>query len=811
MEPDDISLYATTKALDPLDNFTSLCKAAWMTHSDGIFFNSNPLHYSFPLLLLQIFLASGVMLLMKVLLMPFNQPTVVSQILGGIVLGPSFLSRTTWFARNIFPLRGFIVIDMITSFGFMFLFFLVGLQMDPWMLKKFNRKSCALGFFSVALPMLLTYTFSSVLINFTNLEPKTNYSLPIVSQAESIIAFPVIAHFLTELKIINSEFGRIALASSMTSTIFSFCVITYTVLSHYTTGDNYKMITTISTGVAVVVITVFFIRPTILWMICRNPLGEPLKESYIVALLLAILVSGFCCQAIGLNAYFGPFVLGIVTPSGPPVGTAMAEKLDHLTCWVFMPLYFVKNGLLLNIFSVNFKKYLTVQFIAFIGALGKFLGAFLTSFYCHMPKKDAMALGLVMNAQGVLELVIFKMFRSSKAIDYESYVVMCIYMVVVMGVITPLIKFLYDPSKRYQVYSRRTVMHSRPNSELRVLACVHDQENVPTIINLLEALNPSKRSPLSIYLLHLLELVGHSNSTVIPHKLTKRHSSKADPSRYIVNAFRYYEKNSHGFVTVFPFTAISYYKTMHDDVCSIALNKRTSLIIVPFYKNNGAMANKKAIRIMNRNVLDKAPCSVAVLVDRGVQITSRPLLATWFSYRVAVLFFGGADDREALAIGARMAGHPSINLVVIRFLANGSVVGDNEEEKRFDSEVMNEFKHRMAGNYQVMYVEEVVTDGTGTISVIRSMENKYELILVGRQHDSRSRLILGLEDFAEPRELGTIGEVLASAEFLGNTAILVAQQQNAVHDGSDYNIGIFRDKYLVEADAEDMPIRRINV
>ena len=398
-----------------------------------------------------------------------------------------------------------------------------------------------------------------------------------------------------------------------------------------------------------------------------------------------------------------------------------------------------------------------------------------------------------------------------QAIDYESFVVMCISMMVVMGVITPLIKFLYDPSKRYQVYSRRTVMHSRPNSELRVLACVHVQENVPTIINLLEALNPSKRSPLSIYLLHLLELVGHSNSTVIPHKLTKRPSSKADPSKHIVNAFRYYEKNSHGFVTVFPFTAISYYKTMHDDVCSIALNKRTSLIIVPYYKNNGAMANKKAIRIMNRNVLDRAPCSVAVLVDRGVQITSRPLLATWFSYRVAVLFFGGADDREALAIGARMAGHPSINLVVIRFLANGSVVGDNEEEKRFDSEVMNEFKHRMAGNYQVMYVEEVVTDGTGTISVIRSMENKYELILVGRQHDSRSRLILGLQDFAEQTDLGTIGEVLASAEFLGNTAILVAQQQNVVHDGNDYNMGFFRDKYLVEADAEDMPIRRINV
>ena len=97
MEPDDISLYATTKALDPLDNFTSLCKAAWMTHSDGIFFNSNPLHYSFPLLLLQIFLASGVMLLMKVLLMPFNQPTVVSQILVSFSPYKTIVSKLFFF------------------------------------------------------------------------------------------------------------------------------------------------------------------------------------------------------------------------------------------------------------------------------------------------------------------------------------------------------------------------------------------------------------------------------------------------------------------------------------------------------------------------------------------------------------------------------------------------------------------------------------------------------------------------------------------------------------------------------------------
>jgi hypothetical protein len=223
-----------------------------------------------------------------------------------------------------------------------------------------------------------------------------------------------------------------------------------------------------------------------------------------------------------------------------------------------------------------------------------------------------------------------------QVIHNEAFVVMCISIVIVMGAITPMIKYLYDPSRRYMAYKRRTMMHSRPDSELQILVWINDQENVPTIINLLEALNPSKRSPLSIYLLHLIELVGRANPLLIAHELIKRPTSKASPSKLIVNAFKYNEHINHGVVTVFPFTTISHCKTVHDDVCSLALDKSTSLIIVPFYKNihaSGAMgSHKKIIRIVNNNVLDMAPCSIAILIERGNLKTTRSVLASWSSY-----------------------------------------------------------------------------------------------------------------------------------------------------------------------------------
>lgn len=107
------------------------------------------------------------------------------------------------------------------------------------------------------------------------------------------------------------------------------------------------------------------------------------------------------------------------------------------------------------------------------------------------------------------------------------------------------------------------------------------------------------------------------------------------------------------------------------------------------------------------------------------------------SYRVAVLFLGGHDDREALAIGARMARQHSINLTTVWLLQNGSIAGDNATERKIDNEAT-------AGNYRVMYTEEVAMDGTVTTSVIVSMENCYELVTVGRHHDRDHHFYLGL-------------------------------------------------------------------
>ncbi|RZS24953.1 hypothetical protein BHM03_00058085 [Ensete ventricosum] len=228
-----------------------------------------------------------------------------------------------------------------------------------------------------------------------------------------------------------------------------------------------------------------------------------------------------------------------------------------------------------------------------------------------------------------------------------------------------MVKYLYRPEDRYVAYKRHTLQHAKPGDELRVLACIHEQDNVTTALTLLQASGHSHDSPIYVYVLHLHHLIGLTDAVLHPHKRHNEPSSSAtalSESDHIVNAFQQFEQQHSDGVWVLPYICISPYNTMHDDVCSLALDKKVTLVILPFHKNVKADGSiifvNPAVQSVNVNVLRYTPCSVAILVDHGISDCGKLL------QHVAVYFLGGADDREALAYGSRMAKRAAIRLTV---------------------------------------------------------------------------------------------------------------------------------------------------
>ncbi|URE32377.1 Sodium/hydrogen exchanger family [Musa troglodytarum] len=406
-----------------------------------------------------------------------------------------------------------------------------------------------------------------------------------------------------------------------------------------------------------------------------------------------------------------------------------------------------------------------------------------------------------MNAKGSVEMIILNIGKQ-KILDERTYTMMVLGSILTTAVVGPVLEIFNKTSRSRAAYKRRNLQQCRPDSELRMVACVYTARNVPSIISLLQMSNPTKRSPVFVYVVHLLELTGRGAAMMIVQQASSKHSLEKVGSKssggalqadQIIAPFQSYEQQAGG-VSVQRVTAVSPYSTMHEDIFNIAEERHTTIIVLPFHRLQSVAGDFEeadpAIRSVNMNVLAHSPCTVCILVDRGIS----GVLA---QHHVAVLFFGGPDDREALTYSSRMAEHPGVILTVIRFLpgeeamvppslapscASGeraatTAVAEANMERQLDEECTNLFRLRHVTNDSVTYTELVINNIEETVAAVRAMNGVHSMYVVGRGKGMESSpLLAGLTLWSEYPELGPIGDMLVSADFGTQASVLVVQQ-----------------------------------
>ena len=357
---------------------------------------------------------------------------------------------------------------------------------------------------------------------------------------------------------------------------------------------------------------------------------------------------------------------------------------------------------------------------------------------------------------------------------------------------TPVVIAVYKPANRAGManYKYRTVERENPNTQLRILACFHGTRNIPSLLNLLEASRGTgKREDLCVYAMHLMEFSERSSAILMVHKARRNglpfwNKGQQSGSGNVVVAFETYQQL--GRVLVRPMTAISSLSDIHEDICTTAERKEAAIIILPFHKHqrlDGTLeVTRSDFRWVNRRVLEHAPCSVGIFVDRGLGGTSH-VAASNVSYFITVLFFGGRDDREALAYGALMAEHPGIRLMVIRFLVEPEIAGEiaivnvegnsSTDLGSVDNDFLAKFKKNKAEDKSIKYEEKPVRSTEQVITVIHEIGH-CNLFLVGRM--PAGEVALALNNRSECPELGPVGSLLTSADFSTTASVLVVQQ-----------------------------------
>jgi len=366
-------------------------------------------------------------------------------------------------------------------------------------------------------------------------------------------------------------------------------------------------------------------------------------------------------------------------------------------------------------------------------------------------------------------------------------------------VVAPVINAMYKPRKRFENNKLKTIQKLRLDAELRILACVHNTRQATGVISLIEYFNATRLSPIHVFGIYLVELVGRVDALVASHM---ENSSGQSGTQYLTSSQIELEsinstfealREAYDAIRVQTLNVMSNYSTIHEDIYNSANEKCTSLILLPFHKqlsSEGALETTSiAYKDINFNVMQSAPCSVGIFVDRD--LGSLPKI----NFHICMIFVGGPDDREALAIAWRMAGRLGTQLSVVRMLlldkaeivdtsshdeAQGilSIVMDSEKQKELDDEYVNGFRlTAMNNNDSISYSEVDVHSGEDIPTILNELENFCcNLYIVGQGNRRNTCVFLNLLDWCDCPELGVLGDILASNNFGSRSSVLVVQQ-----------------------------------
>lgn len=304
------------------------------------------------------------------------------------------------------------VLETMANVGLLYFLFLVGVEMDLSVVRRSGRKALAIAIAGMILPFMVGIGFSYLL---ANKEMNQQTYILFLGVALSVTAFPVLARILAELKLINTDLGRIAMSAALLNDMCAWILLAVAIAFAENDKNSLASLGVIASSMVFVLVCFFIVRPVISWMMRRTPEGETISESYICLILTGVMISGFITDMLGTHSVFGAFIFGLVIPNGP-LGVTLIEKLEDFVSGLLLPLYFAISGLRTNIRAMAGASWGVLFITIFLAVSGKVAGTLIVAVFYEMPIREAVALGLLMNTKGLVEMIILNVGMDQKVI-----------------------------------------------------------------------------------------------------------------------------------------------------------------------------------------------------------------------------------------------------------------------------------------------------------------------------------------------------------------------------------------------------------
>ncbi len=380
-----------------------------------------------------------------------NQPSVLGEIIAGILLGPTVLGHYRPEIQGfLFPQSGpvALVLDGIISISVVFFLLTAGIEIDLASIFRQGKAALLVSVFGMVIPFALGLLSAAAfpnLLGADNGADRLVFAL-FIGTALSISALPVVARILMDLGLHRTEMGTVVMSSAMFDDLAGwilFGLVLGIMNPNANTGHGVRHTVVLVLGFATLMLTVGrWLIHKILPFIQAHTTWPGGVLGFIFALTLA---SAAFAEYAGIHAVFGAFITGAAVGESAHLRKRTSEHIHQIVTNVFAPLFFASIGLHTN-FITNFEPRLTAVILA-IACVGKVLGAGWGARLGGMETRTAVGVGLAMNARGAMEMILGILALQAGLIHEPMFVALVIMALVTSLISAPAIRLLIRRKK----------------------------------------------------------------------------------------------------------------------------------------------------------------------------------------------------------------------------------------------------------------------------------------------------------------------------------------------------------------------------
>jgi Kef-type K+ transport system membrane component KefB len=374
-----------------------------------------------------------------------GQPQVVGEMIAGVVMGPSLFGLLfPELQAHIFPKASLTITYAVAQIGLVLYMFLIGVEFDLDLIRSRLRSAASVSLAGIVTPFALGGMLALTLVGdgsyFTPGVARWEAML-FLGAAMSITAFPMLARIIYERGLTGTSLGTLALAAGSMDDAAAWCILAIVLASFK--GDAVIAISAIGGGILYAGFVLTVGRRLLRRLGERVETDGSLGGALLAFVLTLLMLCAWLTDAVGIYAVFGAFMLGTAMPRGL-FAREIQRHLEPLTTNFLLPLFFVYSGLNTRIGLVDSPRLWGMALlILFAACFGKGIACWLAARLNGEDNREALAIGTLMNARGLMELIILNIGLERGVITPTLFTIMVMMAIATTLAASPVFEYVY--------------------------------------------------------------------------------------------------------------------------------------------------------------------------------------------------------------------------------------------------------------------------------------------------------------------------------------------------------------------------------